>query len=290
MGVRELAIKDAVRKLHIPHYELSMTKPQVLKTYRSLFRELSQFPFPLFREHLRHETHDRFLAYKYVTAAPRVRALLRAADEDLEVLRRALHQKDRNAFRTVLREVYSTFEVRNSPVWRKYFRGAYYAMRRTPSTQICNTTMTYLRPQKSLAYRFNNIHLPAVSTFGAFEAASEDSEDDFYLFIRFIKKNNLLVGKNGRKLFLTVRRVYGPVGSLVTACRQTNIIRRHNADLLRDAIAPVSTRVLDHVDACLADPTYNRFVRRRLLESLKSLYSVDESGNIIRCRNFNAIR
>lgn len=286
MGVRELTIKETLRKLHFPHYELSMTKPQVLKTYRSLLRELSQFPFPLFREHLRHETHDRFLAYKYVTAAPRVRALLRAADEDLEVLRRALHKKDRNAFRTVLREVFNTFEVRNSPVWR-YFRGASnHAMRRTPSTQLCNT-MTYLRPQRSLAFRFNNIQVPAVSSFEEYEAASEDSEHDFYLFIRFIKKNNLLVGRNRRKLFLNVHRLYGPVGNLAKACRQINLIRRHNADLLRDAIAPVSTRVLDHVDDCLANPTYNRFVRRRLLEALKILYSVDESGNIIRCRNFN---
>lgn len=267
-----------------------MTKRRVLKTYRSLLRELSHFPFPLFREHLRHETHDRFLAYKYVTAAPRVRALLRAADEDLEVLRRALHHKDRNAFKTVLKEVFSTLDVRNSPVWTKYFRGAYHAMRRTPSTQICNTTMTYLRPQRSLAYRFNNLPVPPVTTFAAFEVALKDSEDDFYLFMRFIRKNNLLVGRNRRKLFMDVHRLYGPVGSLVKSCRQTNLIRKHHADLLRDAITPVSTRVLDHVDACLADPTYNRFVRRRLLESLRFLYSVDESGNIIRCRHFNAIR
>lgn len=217
--------KQALKRLHFPHYIHYETRSQVLRSYKQLIRENNSTIDPLCRQYLREYINESFLAFKYVTSTPRINALIVQSDRDLEKLKQANRGTGGTGFEYILRWVFGRYKVREMPL----------------------TTLIGRREKTDLPFIINNITLPSERTYKDYENAMKNSTNVFYKYIRELMKKKYSRGENGRKLFYKINRQGHVLGKETPLNVQKNGVRKFMIRLLNDVPKPWSFEIMDYI-------------------------------------------
>lgn len=282
-----------LRQEQWPNYVHAITRDDVLKLFRKLYRSIGLLEDQMTRFELRKMVRQEFGRFQYVTDTRRIKALIRLGQRDLVLVETAI-VGDKKA-------IFSVTDLALRARGTKLPGAA--RLLSSPTVRAAMFAQEGVNP-KSLVYKLNNITVPPVRSFGAHKQrmnnlpkfpdainaeARDRNETLFYFFVHTLQSNNITTGINGRKLHFNPIYLLTVQGKDIPLCRQANILRHLYSTLLRDAFRPVSHDVIQYICSQMENMQLPRKYRRVMKELARQYWTISSEGKFYRLQKFSEL-